>query len=41
VLPDWPPATVTILVTTGADPHAIPVSAALRADSTHALIALA
>jgi hypothetical protein len=41
VLPDWPPGTVTILATAGGAPHAIPVSAALRTDSRHALIALA
>jgi hypothetical protein len=41
VLPDWPAATVTILATAGATPHAIPVSAALRAGPRHALIALA
>jgi hypothetical protein len=41
VLPDWPAGTVTILATAGATPHAIPVSAAVRADPSHALIALA
>jgi hypothetical protein len=41
VLPEWPPGTVTILATAGDAPHAIPVSAAVRADSRHALIALA
>jgi hypothetical protein len=41
VLPDWPPGTVTILCTAGETPHAIPVSAALRAGPRHALIALA
>ena len=41
MLPDWPPGTVTILGTAGEAPHAIPVSAALRATPRHALIALA
>jgi hypothetical protein len=41
VLPDWPPGTVTILSTHGDSPHAIPVSAALRAGPTRALLALA
>jgi len=41
VLPDWPAGTVTILATAGATPHAIPVSAAIRAGPRHALIALA
>jgi hypothetical protein len=41
VLPDWPAATVTILATAGETPHAIPVSAAVRADPRHALLALA
>lgn len=41
VLPDWPPGTVTMLATAGGTPHAIPVSAAVRAGPRHALIALA
>ncbi len=41
MLPDWPPGTVTILSTHGASPHAIPVSVALRAGPTRALLALA
>jgi hypothetical protein len=41
MLPDWPVGTVTILATAGDSPHAIPVSAALRAGPRRALIALA
>jgi nitroimidazol reductase NimA-like FMN-containing flavoprotein (pyridoxamine 5'-phosphate oxidase superfamily) len=41
VLPDWPPGTVTILATAGEPPHAIPVSAAIRAGPRHVLIGLA
>jgi Pyridoxamine 5'-phosphate oxidase len=41
VLPDWPPGTVTIFATGGGAPHAIPVSAAVRAGPRRALIALA
>jgi Pyridoxamine 5'-phosphate oxidase len=41
VLPDWPAGTVTILATVGETPHAIPVSAAIRAGPRRALIALA
>jgi hypothetical protein len=41
VLPNWPPGTVTILSTSGAQPHAIPVSAAVRAAPNRVLIALA
>ncbi|HUA72009.1 MAG TPA: hypothetical protein VMA96_13025 [Solirubrobacteraceae bacterium] len=41
MLPEWPPGTVTILATAGEAPHAIPVSAAVRAGPRHALIALA
>jgi hypothetical protein len=40
-LPEWPGGTVTILVTAGATPHAIPVSAAIRAGPRHALLGLA
>jgi len=39
-LPDWPDATVAWLVTVGGDPHAIPVSTALRAGPHRALLAL-
>lgn len=41
MLPDWPDGTVTILCTGGEAPHAIPVSAAVRAGPRQALIALA
>ena len=41
MLPDWPPGTVTILCTAGDSPHAIPVSAAVRAGPRRALIGLA
>lgn len=41
MLPDWPEGTVTILATGGPAPHAIPVSAALRAGPRHALLGLA
>lgn len=41
VLPEWPPGTVTILATAGDAPHAIPVSAAIRAGPRHVLLALA
>ncbi len=45
MLPDWPAGTVTILATATATatetPHAIPVSASLRAGPRRALIALA
>ena len=41
MLPEWPPGTVTILATAGDGPHAIPVSAAVRAGPRRALIALA
>jgi hypothetical protein len=41
VLPEWPPGTVTILATGGEAPHAIPVSAAVRAGPRHALLGLA
>ena len=40
-LPQWPPGTVAILVTAGARPHAIPVSAIVRAGRARALVALA
>jgi hypothetical protein len=41
VLPEWPAGTVTILATAGDAPHAIPVSAAVRAGPRRVLIALA
>lgn len=41
MLPDWPPGTVTILATAGDPPHAIPVSAAVRAGPRQVLIGLA
>lgn len=40
-LPHWPSATVAILVTGGDRPHAIPVSAVLRAGPRRLLIGLA
>ncbi len=40
VLPEWPAGTVTILATTGEAPHAIPVSAAVRAGTRHVLLGL-
>jgi hypothetical protein len=40
VLPEWPPGTVLILATAGDAPHAIPVSAAVRAGPRRALVAL-
>jgi hypothetical protein len=41
VLPDWPPGTVLILVSAGSPPHAIPVSAAIRAGPERVLLGLA
>jgi hypothetical protein len=41
VLPVWPPGTVLILVTAGEPPHAIPVSAAVRAGDRRVVLALA
>jgi hypothetical protein len=41
VLPEWPPDTVTILATAGEAPHAIPVSAAVRAGPRRVLLGLA
>lgn len=41
VLPEWPRGTVMILATHGEHPHAIPVSAAVRAGPRHVLVALA
>jgi hypothetical protein len=40
-LPDWPAGTVAILVTGGERPHAIPVSAVVRAGPRRVLIGLA
>ena len=40
-LPAWEPGTVTVLTTAGDPPHAIPVSAALRAGPRVVLLALA
>jgi flavin reductase (DIM6/NTAB) family NADH-FMN oxidoreductase RutF len=40
-LPEWPAGTVAILVTGGERPHAIPVSAVLRAGPRRLLIGLA
>lgn len=40
-LPHWPPGTVAILATTDPVPHAIPVSAVVRAGDARLLIALA
>ena len=40
-LPHWPRGTVVILVTAGGRPHAIPVSAALRAGPRRILLGLA
>jgi hypothetical protein len=41
MLPDWPAGTVAILVTIGETPHAIPVSAVLRAGPWRLLLGLA
>jgi len=41
MLPEWPAGTVTILATAGDTPHAIPVSAAVRAGPSRVLIGLA
>ncbi len=41
VLPVWPPGTVLILVTAGAEPHAIPISAAVRTGARSVLLGLA
>jgi Pyridoxamine 5'-phosphate oxidase len=40
-LPHWPEGTVLILVTAGGYPHAIPVSAAVRAGDRRVLLGLA
>lgn len=39
-LPDWPPGTVAVLTTHGAEPHAIPVSTGIKRDPTTILFAL-
>ena len=41
MLPEWTAGTVTILATAGGAPHAIPVSAAVRAGPRRALLGLA
>jgi hypothetical protein len=41
MLPEWPAGTVSILVTTDPEPHAIPVSAAVRAGANRILLGLA
>ena len=41
VLPHWPEGTVLVLITTGEHPHAIPVSAAVRAGDRRVLLGLA
>jgi hypothetical protein len=41
VLPHWPEGTVLVLVTAGEHPHAIPVSAAVRAGTQRVLLGLA
>lgn len=41
MLPDWPAGTVAILVTVGKTPHAIPVSAVLRAGAARLILGLA
>jgi hypothetical protein len=40
-LPFWPAGTVLTLITGGSPPHAIPVSAAVRADDARVLLGLA
>jgi len=40
-LPNWPPGTVVVLATQGEGPHAIPVSAAVRAGDGAVFLALA
>jgi Pyridoxamine 5'-phosphate oxidase len=40
VLPDWPPRTVAVLTTVSNDPHAIPVTAPVRADDRRILVSL-
>jgi hypothetical protein len=40
-LPEWPAGTVAVLSTAGPEPHAIPVSTAVRAGPRRVLLALA
>jgi hypothetical protein len=40
-LPHWPAGTVLVLVTAGESPHAVPISAAVRAGERRVLLALA
>ena len=40
MIPDWPDATVAVLATAGADPHAIPVSTAVRSGDREVRFAL-
>ena len=40
-LPDWAPGTVAVLSTGGGEPHAIPVSACVKAGPRAVLLALA
>ena len=40
MIPDWPDATVAVLATAGADPHAIPVSTAVRTGDREVRFAL-
>jgi flavin reductase (DIM6/NTAB) family NADH-FMN oxidoreductase RutF len=40
-LPEWPAGTVAVLTTAGGEPHAIPISSALRAGPRVVLFALA
>ncbi len=39
-LPDWPPGTVAVLTTSGEEPHAIPVSTAVKAGPSAVLFVL-
>jgi hypothetical protein len=41
VLPHWPEGTVLVLVTAGDHPHAVPISAAVRAGDRRVLLGLA
>lgn len=41
MIPEWPPGTVAILVTTAPEPHAIPVSAVVRGGPERLLLGLA
>ena len=40
-VPDWPPASVAVLTTAGPEPHAIPVSTAVRTGEREVRFALA